>query len=53
MLSYATNLIKISMPGYRALKYINKVGQAKNLIAKTVKDSKKSKFRDGITKIEL
>ena len=34
MLSYTANLIKTSVPGYRALKYTNKVEQAKNLIAK-------------------
>ena len=45
MLSYTTNLIKTSVPGYRARKYINEVEQAKNLIAKTVKIAKRANLK--------
>jgi len=33
------------VPGYRALKYTNKVEQAKNLIAKTVKIAKRANLK--------
>ena len=48
MLSYATNLIKNKrawLPSTKIYKY--RQYKLKNLIAKTVKDNKKSKFKDG------